>query len=101
MYFSASGRPEKTSLIEVVGAVASALFYFTLIPSLGVAGAAIGTSLAYIVVAIVAVVFFRRDTDPVGSLFRTTGADLAWATGLIRDSLVIWGQKIRGGNTKG
>ncbi|HLE57977.1 MAG TPA: hypothetical protein VJB15_12895, partial [Rhodothermia bacterium] len=79
-----------------IGATVSIAAYVALIPTLGVAGAAIGTSTAYIVIAVASNQMFKRSISPVKArLFRTRWADITWATHLIRDSLGIWGRALR------
>lgn len=96
MYFSASGRPEKASMVEVIGAVVSIAAYLAFIPSFGVAGAAIGTSVAYIIIAITAARMFKKNIAPVqGHLLRAHREDIAWAAQLIRDSFAIWGKTLK------
>jgi len=96
MYFNASGAPEKASAVEMVGAVASVVGYLTLIPAFGVAGAAIATSAAYIVIATTARAMFRRVARPISiNLFRTSRDDVRWATELVTDSFAIWREKLR------
>jgi len=96
MFFSATGRPEKASIVEVIGATVSIAAYVALIPTLGVAGAAIGTSTAYIVIAVASNQMFKRSISPVKArLFRTRWADITWVTHLISDSLGIWGRALR------
>ena len=96
MFFSATGRPEKASIVEVIGAIVSIAAYLALIPTFGVAGAAIGTSLAYIVIAVTSNQMFRSSIAPVKAhLFRTRWADMTWAAHLVRDSFGIWGRALR------
>jgi O-antigen/teichoic acid export membrane protein len=97
MFFSASGKPERSSTVEVVGAVASVVGYLTLIPWLGVAGAAIATSAAYILIAATAYWMFSVEAKPYPvKLYRATRDDLKWAIDLVRDSLAIWRARFRG-----
>lgn len=97
MFFNASGKPEKASFIQVVGAIASLVGYLTLIPWLGVSGAAIATSIAYIVTAVTARRMFVSAAGPNRvRLFRATRADVKWANSLVRDSLSIWRDRVRG-----
>lgn len=96
MFFSATGRPEKASLVEVIGAVVSIAAYLSMIPLLGVAGAAIGTSIAYIVIAAASYYMFKTSVSPVQPhLLRVRKGDLTWASGLVRDSFEIWGKAFR------
>jgi len=96
MFFSASGRPEVASLVEVIGAVVSVIAYVALIPPLGVAGAAIGTSVAYIIIAFASNRIFRQTIAPMTArMFRVRRDDVTWAVGLVRDSLEIWGQRLK------
>jgi O-antigen/teichoic acid export membrane protein len=96
-FFNARGYPEKTSLIQVIGAVASVIGYLTLIPPFGVAGAAIATSLSYAIIALTASFMFVTAAKPYPiSLFRPTRGDIRWAYSLVRDSLTIWREKIGG-----
>ncbi|MFV1981652.1 MAG: polysaccharide biosynthesis C-terminal domain-containing protein, partial [Rhodothermia bacterium] len=99
MFFTASGMPEKASAVEVVGAAASFAGYLTLIPLLGVAGAAIATSASYSVIAVTAYFMFVRTakSHPV-RLYRATAEDLHWATALVRDSFSIWRNRFRRAN---
>lgn len=97
MYFTASGEPEKASVIEVVGAVVSLIGYLTLIPWLGLSGAALATSGSYIVIAVTAGIMFSRAIRPIPSrLYRATGADIRWAAELVKDSFSIWKSRLRG-----
>jgi len=94
MYFSGSGQPEKSSSVEVVGAVVSIAGYLFFIPILGIAGAAIATSIAYIVLAATAIAIFRRTIRPANTdLYRTRRDDIVWAKELIRDSFAIWARR--------
>jgi len=96
MFFSASGKPEKSSAVALVGAGASLVGYLTLIPWLGIAGAAIATTVTYLIIAITSYFMFVRTAKglPV-KLFRATSDDLRWATALIRDSFSIWRNRAR------
>jgi O-antigen/teichoic acid export membrane protein len=96
MFFMASGQPEKASLIHIIGAVASFIAYITLIPILGVAGAALGTSAAYIVTATAAYWMFSSAVAPAKvKLFFADTDDFRWAFALIRDALGIWSARFR------
>lgn len=96
MFFNSSGMPEKASFIQVVGAVASMVGYLTLIPLLGVAGAALATTASYILIALTARFMFAREARPHPiRLYRATADDLRWAAALVHDSFSIWRSRIK------
>lgn len=47
-FYAGQGRPLKNSLVYIVGLIVSLPFYFILIPKLGIKGAAIASSIAYL-----------------------------------------------------
>lgn len=97
MFFSATGRPEKASMVEIIGAVVSIGAYLAFIPTFGVAGAAIGTSVAYMIIALTASQMFKRSVSPIRAhLLRARREDINWATQLVKDSFAIWGKALKG-----
>ncbi len=87
-YFGASGMPGRSSLVQVVGMILGVLLYIILIPILGISGAAIGHSVAFVTTAIVAAVLYARDIKPEKTgLFSLTRDDLKWGSQQVRNAL--------------
>ena len=94
-YTSGSGRPGASSTITVIGTVLSAGLYFALIPSFGNLGAAIASSLGYTLMAVIAVLIYRRMIAPTSShLFAFHSGDLRFLISQVRS---IVGQPKRKG----
>ncbi|MEM1220675.1 MAG: polysaccharide biosynthesis C-terminal domain-containing protein, partial [Bacteroidota bacterium] len=78
-FLGANGMPEKMSIVQGVGAITGVILYLILIPVYDIVGAAIGSSVAYLVSSLAAFYFFYRIV-PFGSvnMFRITLQDLRW-----------------------
>ncbi|MCB0643123.1 MAG: oligosaccharide flippase family protein [Phaeodactylibacter sp.] len=57
-YLGANGMPGKTSIVQASGALTGIVLYLILIPSMDIVGAAIGSTVAYIVSSALAYYFF-------------------------------------------
>lgn len=78
-YFGGTGKPLKSSVPQVVGAVLSAVLYIVLIPRLGVTGAAIASSLGYAATAAVCLFIYTTDLKRgLAELFIVRPADFHW-----------------------
>ncbi len=89
-YFGGSGKPGRSSLIQIIGLIFSVLFYFTLIPALGMIGAAAASSLVYIATALFALKLYAEDIAPVHSrLFAFSRKDLMWGIRQIKGALYV------------
>ena len=78
-FLGANGYPEKMSIVEGSGALVGMILYFLLIPVFDINGAALGSTVAYIVSALVALRFFYK-LVPKGTanLFRISWRDVQW-----------------------
>lgn len=89
-YLGASGFPGKTSIIQATGALFGLIFYLIFIPSLGIVGAALGTTLAFILAALQAYYYYRNDIYPQATqLFNMKWRDVLWMRGKILEALPI------------
>jgi O-antigen/teichoic acid export membrane protein len=83
-YLIGIGRPQSSIGIAVCGLLLSVALNVLLIPWLGLAGAAIATSVAYIASTIVsALLFVSHSRLPLLSLFLVRRCDLSWAGSLV------------------
>lgn len=89
-FLAANGMPGKTSIVEGVGAVVGMTCYLILIPLYDVIGAAVGSTLAYLVSTGLAHYFFRQ-LIPKGevNLFRVGFNDLRWMWDKLEGSFSI------------
>ena len=78
-YFGGVGQPLKTSIPQVAGAILSAVMYVVLIPRIGIAGAAIASSLGYATTAIVCLYIYTSDLKRgIAELFLVRASDFTW-----------------------
>lgn len=78
-YFGAIGRPELTSLIQIVGLCAGLVAYSILIVYLAETGAALASSLTYAVTGAVGLgILWARERIDVGAFVRIRWADARW-----------------------
>lgn len=89
-YLAANGMPGKPSIVEGVGAVVGMICYLTLIPPFDVIGAAVGSTLAYLISTALAHYFFNQ-LIPRGevNLFRVSFKDLRWMWEKVENSYGI------------
>ena len=79
-YFSASGMPIVLSYIQLSGLIVGIPAYFILIPIFGANGAAMSSSLAYLITNIAAFIFFNRTNESVNisDMFIPKRSDVKW-----------------------
>ncbi|HHJ51394.1 MAG TPA: hypothetical protein ENJ88_10905 [Phaeodactylibacter sp.] len=79
-FLSANGHPGLSSRVEAIGALTGIVAYLLLIPVLGVAGAALASSLAYVVSTIAAHYYLHRLLPDfrTADLFLVGKKDLTW-----------------------
>ncbi len=79
-FLSANGRPGLSSKVEGIGALTGIAAYLLLIPPLGVIGAAIASTLAYVVSTVAAHYYLRKLLPGFGfsDLFLIGPRDLRW-----------------------
>lgn len=77
-YYTLNGRrPQVALLTAAVSAVASAAISFTLVPRLGITGAAIATTVTYTLSVLVMVIYFSKQTKiPISRVFFFQREDL-------------------------
>ena len=91
-YLGASGMPEKSSYVQMTAAIIGLLLFVVLIPSYGMLGAAVGTSLSFIISTFQAYYYYKSDIKPdSASLFKLNLNDLTWVSTRIRG--LLKGQK--------
>ena len=85
-YLAARGKPECYSYAAALSAVVTLLLDLLLMPRWGIWGAAVASSLAYSVAAIMTIIWFRRTAGvfSVASLFVPRRSDLDVVTSLMR-----------------
>jgi len=78
-YFGGTGKPLKSSIPQVIGAIASAALYVILIPRIGIAGAAIASSIGYAATAVVCLYLYTSDVKRgLAELFLVRPTDFSW-----------------------
>ena len=95
-YFGASGAPGKSSVIQVAGAIVSMIAYLVLIPTLGPAGAAVASSLGYVVTALTSLWLYSRDGQKIWKLFHLNLQDMRWIGNQITLGVGLHGTKKAG-----
>jgi O-antigen/teichoic acid export membrane protein len=87
-FYGQMGRPQITSAVSILTAVVGIAAYLILVPPFGAAGAALGSSIAYIVPVIAYVPLFRRATGLTArETFLINREDLAMYSRLLRTML--------------
>jgi len=77
--FTASGNINITNLVQIYSSIISILLYATLIPLLGIKGAAIAASTGYTIGAIFSIYYFTKTySEPISRLFLLKKQDLIW-----------------------
>jgi len=78
--FTASGHIDITNKVQIISSIVSIILYLTLIPRMGILGAAIGASIGYALGAIVFWYFYKKIiNNNLSELFFTKRSDIAWA----------------------
>lgn len=78
-YLIASGMPEKSSFVQITAAISGTLLLLLFIPGYGMVGAAVGTSLSFLIATFQAYLYYKRDTSPHKvQLFHLKLKDLTW-----------------------
>lgn len=76
-YFAANGRPERNAMIQISGLLISIPLYFVLMKLIGIQGAAITSSIAYLIIYVTGFFMFRKKvTAQRLSLFILTKKDM-------------------------
>lgn len=84
-YLAGIGKPHLNLAVALVGLVVTVALDFMLIPSLGIIGAAIASSMSYLATTLAIVVIFVRETKiPAGRALLITGDDLSLIAAMIR-----------------
>jgi O-antigen/teichoic acid export membrane protein len=84
-FYGQMGRPQVTSAVSILTAIVGIAAYLTLVPAHGAAGAALGSSIAYVVPVIAYVPLFRRATGLTArETFLINREDLAMYSRLVR-----------------
>jgi O-antigen/teichoic acid export membrane protein len=84
-FYGQMGRPQITSAVSILTAVVGIAAYLILVPPFGAAGAALGSSIAYVVPVIAYVPLFRRATGLTArETFLINRADLAMYSRVLR-----------------
>jgi len=78
--FTASGHIGITNKVQIISSIVSIVLYLTLIPRMGILGAAIGASVGYTLSAIVFWYFYKKIINShLSELFFTKRSDIVWA----------------------
>lgn len=78
-YFAAVGMPLKNAFIQAMGLLAGIPLYIILINQIGVIGAAIGSSVAYLTTNIVAMYLYNKHGHPVSlDMYKMNKEDWQW-----------------------
>lgn len=85
-YYSGIGAPGQSSLIQVVGAIASAVLYAALIPRGGAVAAAVASSVGYTASAVAGLALYPNRAR-IGALFAVRPSDLAWVIERLGDAV--------------
>ncbi|MCL3779146.1 hypothetical protein EMN47_01985 [Prolixibacteraceae bacterium JC049] len=86
LFLMARGFPSKSSIVQIVGALAGAILYCILIPKFDIMGAAWGTTIAFIISTIVAFYFYRKIVgNRKTALFSLHKNDLGWIYNKLRN----------------
>lgn len=77
--FTASGHIAITNKVQIISSIVSIVLYLTLIPRMGILGAAIGASVGYAFGAVVFWYFYKKIiSSHLGELFFTKRSDIVW-----------------------
>jgi O-antigen/teichoic acid export membrane protein len=87
-YFAGIGKPRLNFYVALAGLAVTVLFDLLLIPALGIAGAAIASTLSYSAsTAVIIWLFVRESSLPVRRVLVPTRADFALGISLLRSLL--------------
>ena len=86
-FLAANGFPLKTSTVQMVGAVSGVCMYMLLIPSFGIVGAAVGSTIAYLISMMTAYIIAKRLVKHEWNFFTFSINDAKWAYGKIRSTI--------------
>ncbi|HHH28005.1 MAG TPA: hypothetical protein ENK57_06635 [Polyangiaceae bacterium] len=85
-YFAAAGRPDLAGRLGIYSAIAGTVLYAVLIPLGATVGAAIASSLAYIMFSVIAWRMYVRIIAPAPTqLFAFSRDDVTWVTSQVRN----------------
>lgn len=94
-YFSGTNRPGVSSGVTALGAVAIGVLAFVFIPRYGPSGAALASTAAYVLMALVSIVVYRRMIAPVRPrLFAVGRGDIVWLKIRVGDALRVWRDRL-------
>ncbi len=79
--FTASGHIAITNKVQIISSIASIILYLTLIPRMGILGAAIAATIGYTIGAIVFWYFYKKTfAERLIELFWVKRSDIQWAS---------------------
>jgi O-antigen/teichoic acid export membrane protein len=75
-YFSGTGRYQVNAVSSALGLIASVILYYTLIPTYGIAGAGLATSLSYFITTVILIIIFNKENKGWWKELIPSGKDL-------------------------
>jgi len=86
-FLAANGYPLKTSTVQIVGAISGVGMYILLIPKYTIIGAAIGSTIAYLVSMLTAYFIAKKLVEGEWNFFAFSKSDIVWAYDRVKSTI--------------